>query len=88
MNSAFHPSSPHIHESLLERIRCLSLTGSTNFGVILDNVALGREYHQSCGTSTGLKVKHSTIALAQKMPRCLASNAIWQSVNLTDKDTI
>lgn len=43
-------------------------------------------YHQSCGTSTGLKVKHRTLPLAQKMPGCLASNAIWHSGNLTDKE--
>lgn len=66
---------------------CLSLTGSMNFGVVLDIVALGREYHQSCGTSTGLKAKHKTIPLAQKMLRCLASNAIWHRVQLTDKET-
>lgn len=58
-----------------------------NFGVILDIVALGREYHQSYGTSTGLKVKHRMIPLAQK-PRWLASNAIWHRVNLTDKETM
>lgn len=57
----------------VELVRCLSLMGPMNFGVVLD--IIGEEYHQSCGANTGLKVKHRTIPLAQKMPRCLASNA-------------
>lgn len=59
-------------------MRCLSLTGSMNFGVILDIITLGREHHQSCGANTGLKIKH----------RCLASDAVWHGVYLPDKDTL
>lgn len=56
----FHSQVTHADDGMLLPF------GLHGFTAILDNGALSRKHCQSCGTSTGLKVKRGAIPLAER----------------------